>query len=167
MTPPQLFRYYPLWGPNPLVLFSSKEHSSARKDLYTFRDISMWFPRLCETPELLLPLVLHNPPPLWPHVSSRVGSHFRLVHDSDTICNDPTPTMYVLSALGPIPLMALFSPRHTKMGEKASTHWKEITPYKHISMWFPMQCGTLGLLFPLVLHSKSIPEFIEPLPFCK
>ena len=26
-------------------------------------------------------------------------------------------------------------------GEKASTHWREVIPYKHISMYFPRRCG--------------------------
>ena len=40
---------------------------------------------------LLLPLVIHNPPPPYEHTSPRMwGPNFRLGHNFDTICNDHT-----------------------------------------------------------------------------
>ena len=53
--------------------------------------------------------------------------------------------------------MSSQSPRAHSSGRKRPLNiWREITPYKHISMCFPGQCGTPRLLLPLVLHTLHL-----------
>ena len=62
-------------------------------------------------------------------------------HGFDTICNNPTPPVQILSALGPMPLTVLFSLKAHSSGGKGLCTLKEVTPYKHIPMCFLRRCG--------------------------
>ena len=48
-------------------------------------------------------------------------------------------------------------PKHTAVGEKTSTHWREITPYKHIPMCFFRRCGISWIVGPPFGFLQSTP----------
>ena len=55
---------------------------------------------------------------------------------------------------GPYPSWFCSSPGC--IGEKASTHWREVIPYKHILMCFPRRCGIPWNVRPPVLGHYTI-----------
>ena len=58
---------------------------------------------------------------------------------------------------GPYP-SRFYSPlKHTVVGEKASTHWREVIPYKHILRCFPRRCGILWNARPSFLGHNNPP----------
>ena len=58
------------------------------------------------------------------------------------ICNDPAITMWKLFALGPIPLMVLFSPKAHSSEGKCLYTLRDVIPYKHIPVCFPKWYGS-------------------------
>ena len=92
MIPPQLCRYYPLWDLYSYGFVLSPKYTVVGEKTSThWREIST---SLCASlgdvgfHGLQAPLLgFYNPPPL---LARMWGPHFRLEHDFDTICNDPT-----------------------------------------------------------------------------
>ena len=105
----------------------------------------MCFSRRCGIPWNAKPPFLghYNPPP-YGHMRPCMWSpHFRLGHSSDIICNSvtaPSQLCRYCPLWNPCPSRFCSPSKHTTMGEKASTHWREIIPYKHILMCFPRWC---------------------------
>ena len=104
----------------------------------------MCFLRRCGIPWNARPPFLghYNPPPLRAHTSSRVGPTllsrawlwYHLLW--------PRPNCVNIVRFGAsYPSQFCSPPKHIAMGEKASTHWREVIPYKHILMCFPRGCG--------------------------
>ena len=99
-TPSQLCRYCPLWSPYSSWFCSSpgctgEKASTHWREIIPYKHILMCFPRRCGIPWNVRPhfwvTTIHPP---YGHTRPRVwGPHFRLGHGSDTICNDPTPTV--------------------------------------------------------------------------
>ena len=87
----------------------------------------MWDSMDCKTPFWI------TRPRMW-------DLHFQLGHGSDTICNDSAQLCRYCPLWNPCPSRFCSPSKHTTMGEKASTHWREIIPYKHILMCCPRWC---------------------------
>ena len=128
----------------PKHITMGEKASTHWREVIPYKHILMCFPRRCGIPWNARPPFLghYNPPPLRAHASSRVGPTllsrawlwYHLLW--------PRPNCVNIVRFGAsYPLQFCSPPKHTAIGEKASTHWREVIPYKHIPMCFPRWCG--------------------------
>ena len=132
-----------------------------QRKVILYKHISMCFPRQCGISWIARPPFgsLQSTPP-YKHMRPRVWDpHFWLGHDSDTIYNDLTPPVQILSALVPRTPHGFVFLQSTQQWGKRPLHIKEKSLFISTSPYASLgDVGFHGLQDPFLGHYTCILE---------